>query len=115
LKRSADQPWTDSELQLVQRTVQQAALALENARLLEEIQQRAAQEQIINQVTASLQRSMNVDTVMRSAVEQVGRLIQANALQIRLVERRESGPARSAATEQPDPLPSASEPGKQSE
>jgi hypothetical protein len=50
------------------------ALALENARLLEETRRRAEREQVLGQMTAQFTRSLDVDAVLRSAVRELGQL-----------------------------------------
>ena len=65
-------PWTEEEKNLLAQASEQVALALENARLYEEAQARALREQTINALTASLSRSLDVETLLRSAVAQLG-------------------------------------------
>jgi GAF domain-containing protein len=65
-------PWTEEEKNLLAQASEQVALALENARLYEEAQAHARREQAINTLTASLSRSLDVETLLRSAVKQLG-------------------------------------------
>jgi GAF domain-containing protein len=65
-------PWTEEERNLLAQASEQVALALENARLYEEAQARAMREQTINALTASLSRSLDVETLLRAAVKQLG-------------------------------------------
>jgi GAF domain-containing protein len=65
-------PWSEEERNLLAQASEQVALALENARLYEEAQARALREQTINALTASLSRSLDVETLLRSAVAQLG-------------------------------------------
>jgi GAF domain-containing protein len=65
-------PWTEEEKNLLAQASEQVALALENARLYEEAQARAMREQTINALTASLSRSLDVETLLRAAVKQLG-------------------------------------------
>lgn len=66
--------WTEEEKNLLAQASDQVALALDNARLYEETQARAQREQTINTLTANLSRSMDVETLLRSAVKQLGEL-----------------------------------------
>jgi GAF domain-containing protein len=68
------EPWNKDDQTLVEDAVVQIALALENARLLEEIRSRAQQEQLISQVSAQFQGSLDIDAVLRVAVRQLGQL-----------------------------------------
>ena len=76
--------WSIQEKELLQDTVSQIALSLENARLLEEIQNRAEQEEMINQIVARTQSSLDLDAVIKTAVQEVGRLKNIARVQIRL-------------------------------
>jgi GAF domain-containing protein/uncharacterized membrane protein len=62
----------------------EAAIALENARLLEEIQRRAQVEQKIGLISAKAQSSLDLETVLRTAVQEIGMAINASRVQIRL-------------------------------
>jgi GAF domain-containing protein len=64
--------WSEEEKNLLVQASEQVALALENARLYEEAQARAQREQTINALTANLSRSLDVETLLRSAVQQLG-------------------------------------------
>ena len=77
-------PWQDDEKDLLQQTLGQLALALENARLLEEVQRRASYEETINRIIGKVQSSLNLDNVMRSAVQEIGRALNASKVQIRI-------------------------------
>lgn len=87
LSREKEQgSWSQAEIDLVMETTTQIALALENARLLEEIQNRANQEELINQIVSQSQSSPNLETVMKIAVQEIGRNFSISKVQIRLSE-----------------------------
>ena len=67
--------WSTQAEELVRDTASQLALSLENARLMEEIQSRASQEELINQIVARTQSSLNLETVMKTAVTEIGRMM----------------------------------------
>ena len=64
--------WTEGEIALIEAVVDQLALALENTRLLEETQQRAEQERIIAGITAQVRASMDLETILQTAVRELG-------------------------------------------
>ena len=66
--------WTQADQDLLEKTAMQAALALENARLLEETRQRASQEQMVGAISARLSRSLEVDAVLQSAAREFASL-----------------------------------------
>ncbi|HVN52823.1 MAG TPA: GAF domain-containing protein [Anaerolineaceae bacterium] len=52
----------------------QTALALENARLLEETQRRARQEQTLNEMSMSFSKAFRVEDILKIAVQELGQL-----------------------------------------
>jgi len=76
--------WTDEEIALIEAVSEQMSLALENARLFEETGRRAGRERIIADVTRQIWASGELDYVMRTAVEQLGKTLDASKVVIRL-------------------------------
>ncbi len=75
LRRAAGEPrWTTEDQELAQEVAVQIAVALENARLLEESRRRAAQEEMLSQATARFSQSLDIDTVLQMAVKELGQL-----------------------------------------
>jgi GAF domain-containing protein len=64
--------WTDGEIALIEAIADQLALAIENTRLLEDTQQRAEQERIIADITARVRASMDPETILQTAVRELG-------------------------------------------
>jgi GAF domain-containing protein len=73
-KEEASTGWSASERALVEAVASQMALALENVRLYQEAQQLAQREQTLNQMTALFARSIDIDTVLQTAVRELGKL-----------------------------------------
>ena len=76
--------WKPEELALIEAVTSQAALALENARLLDEAQRRVLQEEQLNQIMVRSQRSLNLDTVMKTIVQEIGKSVKSSKVAIRL-------------------------------
>jgi GAF domain-containing protein len=74
LKRKDESQWNNAERELVEKVAVQVALALDNSRLLEETRQRAIQEQTVNEISARLSRSLDIDTLLQTAVRELGAL-----------------------------------------
>ncbi len=75
LKRTGkDQAWDTPEENLARDLAVQIGLALENARLLEQSQKQAAQEQTINIITSKLNQALNIDALMQTAVQELHQL-----------------------------------------
>lgn len=73
-RQKDDGPWTNTDFNLARETISQMAQALENARLLEEIQYRAAREEAINRITTNVARSLDLEGVLRVAAVELGKL-----------------------------------------
>lgn len=58
----------------IESVTNQTAVALENARLLLETEQRAAQEQKLNELAARFSRALSIDEILRAAVQELGQL-----------------------------------------
>ncbi len=70
LKRKATgQPWSEPEKTLAQQVADQIALALENARLLEETRDRAERERILAEITARVRETLDLETILRRAAD----------------------------------------------
>jgi len=64
--------WSDDEVALVQAVSDRAALALDNARLLEESQRRAAKEHAIGEISAKIGSGTDVEMILKTAVRELG-------------------------------------------
>jgi GAF domain-containing protein len=69
------QDWTPDEIALLEVAAERASLALESARLLEEAQRRAARERTISEVANKISSNSNIDSILRSTVEELGHQI----------------------------------------
>ncbi len=70
-----DRQLSENEISLAKAAAERAALALENARLLNDAQRRASREQTIGEISAKLGTASQVEAIMRTAVEELGRQI----------------------------------------
>jgi len=70
-----DRKWNDDEINLAQAISDRLALALDNARLLQESQRQAAKEAKIGEVSAKIGASINMRSVLQTAVEELGRAL----------------------------------------
>jgi GAF domain-containing protein len=85
LRRDIDQPpWSPDEIELVKTTLTQVALALENARLIEENRRRAQNERLIGKIAAQAQSSLDLEILMRRTVKEIGQALGVGKVQIRL-------------------------------
>lgn len=81
--RSPDnRPWDQDELDIVTAIIERAAIAMENARLLEESQRLASKEAKIGEVTAKISSSINMRNVLQTAVEELGHALPGSEVVI---------------------------------
>lgn len=70
--------WRPEEIAAAQTVAERLALAVENARLLEEAQRRAAREQRVAEISTRLRASLDPDTVLKTTVQELGRALRAS-------------------------------------
>jgi GAF domain-containing protein len=74
--------WTEDEVAIVQAAADRVSLALESARLLQEAQRRAAKERTISEITSHITASTNMDNILQTAAEELGRIITGSEIVI---------------------------------
>jgi GAF domain-containing protein len=77
--------WGERETALAEAVAERMALALENVRLLEETQRRAARERLVSEVTARLVGYPSVDGVLQTAARELGQLPRVVEAVVQLV------------------------------
>lgn len=75
--KRGNREWTDDEITLFEAAAERAALALENARLVESAQRRAARERSIGEISAKIGTASDINAILRATVEEMGRRIGA--------------------------------------
>ncbi len=76
--------WSGEEIALIEAVSAQLALALENTRLFEETQMRAQRERILRETTERVRASGDMESLLRSAVQEIRRALGASRATIRL-------------------------------
>ncbi len=79
---------SDEDLSLVEAIIDRVGLALENLRLVEETSRRAEHEQVLNEITAKLVGSTDVNEILQTTVRELGRVLRAPQTSVQL--RRET-------------------------
>lgn len=74
--------WTTEQKNLIESIAAQAALALENARLVEESQSIAARERLVNDITSKVWASTTIDAILQTTVRELGRMLEAAEVNI---------------------------------
>jgi GAF domain-containing protein len=81
---SAEGDWTPEERSIIEAVATQAALALENARLVEESQASAARDHLLADITAKIWSATTIDTILQTAVRELGRALETDEAVIEL-------------------------------
>ncbi len=81
-RKASDPTWTSTEKEMIERIATQVVLAIENARLLEESQRNAVREQTVNDLSSQFSLSLDVDTLLQSAVREIHRLPQVSEVSV---------------------------------
>jgi GAF domain-containing protein len=71
--KESEDPWQDDEVELLETICEQLGVALDSARLYQDTQRRAYREQLAGEVTARIRQTLDIQTVLRTAVEEVQR------------------------------------------
>lgn len=69
--------WRPEEIAMVGMIADRLALAVENIRLLENTQHQARQEQLVSEVTTRIRAPMDMDTILQTAVRELGQALGA--------------------------------------
>jgi GAF domain-containing protein/HAMP domain-containing protein len=98
--RSPDhRPWDQDELDIVAAILERAALAMDNARLLEESQRLASKEAKIGEVTSKISSSINMRSVLQTAVQELGRALPGSEVVIQLRAEQTNNQAKSPGSD----------------
>ncbi|MEW5829893.1 MAG: cache domain-containing protein [Chloroflexota bacterium] len=90
LKMRAADPghsWSDDEIAMAEAASERAALALENARLLEDSQKRAAKEQTISQASARIGASLDFGQILSTTAKELEQALGSSEIVINLEDR----------------------------
>jgi GAF domain-containing protein len=79
-REQSTRQFDEQELNLLQTLSDQAMIAFERVQLLEEATRRAEHEQRLREITTRVRSSIDVDAIMRTAVQEVGRVLGRRTL-----------------------------------
>jgi GAF domain-containing protein len=71
-------------INLVNTATTRLAVALENARLLENIQERAEREHTVSEISSRVRSSQTVESIMQTAISELGKTLGVNEVSIQL-------------------------------
>ena len=74
----------EGHARLLSTFANQAALAIENTRLFEATQARARRERLIREITGKVQRSIDLDSILQTTVQELGKALGTSHAVVRL-------------------------------
>ena len=80
--RNPKRRWSQEEINLVKAAAERAAIALENARLVDSAQQRAGRERLVSQITAKIRSTNDPQQMLQTATEELQKALGASRIQI---------------------------------
>lgn len=78
--------WSSDEYEALYAIVDQVGVALESARLYESSVNQAERERLVGQVSTRLRESLDVDTVMETAVRELRNALEIAEVEVRLID-----------------------------
>ncbi len=91
LKLNAPDPnriWTEEEIALAQATADRTALAIENARLLQDAQKRAAKERTIGDISSKIGSLVSLENIVQTTIQELGHTLPGTEIAIQFTQRR---------------------------
>ena len=76
--------WTPEQISLLEMLSDQLGVALDSARLYEDTQRRAAEDRLVGEITARIRETLDVDTVLQTAVREMSKTLDIPRVQVRL-------------------------------
>ncbi len=77
-------PWTEGEIDLLQTLTEQLGAALESARLYQNTQRRVVREQILSEITGRMRETLDMDSVMQTALQEMGKALDVAEIKLRM-------------------------------
>ncbi|MBK9927025.1 MAG: GAF domain-containing protein [Anaerolineales bacterium] len=76
IQATDNRQWEQDEMDIVTAIIERAAIAMENSRLLNEAQQRAAREQAIGEMSAKIGAFTETEAILRATVNEIGQKLR---------------------------------------
>lgn len=80
--------WTEAERALIAAVTERLALAADNIRLFEDVQRRAAREQLVGEVTTRVRESLDMDAMLQTAIREIGDALGLAEVEVRMGRTR---------------------------
>jgi GAF domain-containing protein len=81
---AGDRQWTEDEIALLAAVSEQLGQALESARLFADTERSAERERLIGDITAKIRASTDVQDILETTAEELGRVLGTSRALVRL-------------------------------
>ncbi len=89
LQSTSERSWEKDIVDITQAIADRVALAVENARLLENSQSQAAKERVIGEISTKISAATSMDNIIKTAVGELGNILPDTDILIRFVPGQE--------------------------
>jgi GAF domain-containing protein/signal transduction histidine kinase len=76
--------WSDDDITFIQAVADQVALALDNARLIEQTERRAQREQLISEISRKMLAANDMRGVIQAAGDELGRALHVSRTEVKI-------------------------------
>ena len=87
IKTQTNREWSEQEIRIFQSIMDRLGFALENARLFRDAQRLVSKERVIGEITNKISRSVNLDNILQTAVQELGHIISDSEVTIQFGEQ----------------------------
>lgn len=94
LTRKNNAPWNDVDIDMINEVANQAGLAVDNVRLVEEATERALQEQTVGELAARFSQSSDIDSLLQTAAREIGQVTDVAEVSVYIGEIPEQSPQK---------------------
>ena len=90
--------WTTEEINILEALAEQLGQALESARLYEDTQRKAEQEQMASKITTRMRESLNMDTILQTAISEIREAMNLHDVTVKLEDITDLSHAQTVVT-----------------
>lgn len=102
IARRGDESINKVEEEIIAEVANQAGLAIDNIRLLEDATQRAKQEQVVGRLASRFSQSLNIDALIQTAARELGQLPDVAEVSVFIGNESLETPSKQKSRRKPD-------------
>jgi GAF domain-containing protein len=102
IARRGDEIINKVEEEIITEVANQAGLAIDNIRLLEDATQRAKQEQVVGRLASRFSQSLNIDSLLQTAARELGQLPDVAEVSVFIGDESSEAPSKPKSKRKPE-------------